>query len=206
MAFLALAVLALAAASSAAASSVSAADVAGGRARASTARLSPAPLSTLPPALRAYLSSLHAAMRGSSPAPGASAQTAQDCMAYALAYERALTLASSPATRHFVDARRLVLMRRGALLVNVARGAVVDEAALFDACAAGAVDAALDVFEVEPYAPVAAGKDLRTLDNVLMTPHIGSNTAQANRSMAEAALANVRAFLAGDFQKVARVY
>jgi phosphoglycerate dehydrogenase-like enzyme len=118
----------------------------------------------------------------------------------------ALTLASSPATRHFVDARRLALMRRGALLVNVARGAVVDEAALFDACAAGAVDAALDVFEVEPYAPVAAGKDLRTLDNVLMTPHIGSNTAQANRNMAEAALANVRAFLAGDFQKVARVY
>jgi hypothetical protein len=92
MAFLALAVLALASASSAAASSVSAADVAGGRARASTARLSPAPLSSLPPALRAYLSSLHAAMRGSSPAPGASAQTAQDCMAYALAYERALTL------------------------------------------------------------------------------------------------------------------
>ena len=114
----------------------------------------------------------------------------------------ALTLASTPATRHFVDARRIALMRAGALLVNVARGAIVDEAALYDACSTGTIDAALDVFEREPYVPAAPGKDLRTLDNVLMTPHIGSNTATANANMATVALANVRAFLADDFAAV----
>jgi lactate dehydrogenase-like 2-hydroxyacid dehydrogenase len=117
-----------------------------------------------------------------------------------------LHLPASPENRHFINAARLAAMRPSALLVNTARGSVVDEAALFDALANGRIaGAALDVFEHEPYRPVAPEKDLRTLPNVLLTPHIGSNTAEANRRMAEKCLENVQAFFAGKLSRVAVV-
>jgi len=115
-------------------------------------------------------------------------------------------LPAAPATRNFVDARRLGMMRPGALLVNTARGSILDEAALYDALAARQIaGAGLDVFAREPYDPVCPGKDLRTLENALLTPHVGSNTCEANRRMAEASLANVRHFLTGQINRLSRV-
>jgi lactate dehydrogenase-like 2-hydroxyacid dehydrogenase len=115
-------------------------------------------------------------------------------------------LRSDATTRHFINAERLSWLKRGALLINTARGAVMDEAAVFDALTSGQLTgAALDVFEHEPYQPVMAGKDLRTLENVVLTPHIGSNTREANRRMGEASLTNVRHFLAGRIDQISRV-
>ena len=83
---------------------------------------------------------------------------------------------------------------------------MLDEEALHDALAAKRIaGAALDVFEHEPYRPVTEGKDLRTLPNMVLTPHVGSNTSEANRRMAEAAIANVLHFFAGRFERLSRV-
>jgi len=117
-----------------------------------------------------------------------------------------LHLPAKPETRHFVDPRRLALMKPGAWLINTARGSVVDERALYDALTVGHLGgAALDVFQHEPYQPLAPDKDLRTLENVVLTPHTGSNTVEANRAMPQAALANVSNFLAGHRERLSRV-
>ena len=109
-------------------------------------------------------------------------------------------------TRHFMDAERLARMKAGAMLVNTARGGVVDELALYDALGSGHLaGAALDVFETEPYAPVRPDKDLRTLENVVLTPHVASNTCQANRRMAEMCLTSVASFLQGRLDNLCRV-
>ena len=109
-------------------------------------------------------------------------------------------------TQRFVNAARLAWLKPGAMLVNTARGAVLDEEALYDALAGGRLaGAALDVFEREPYAPAHPDKDFRKLENVVLTPHVGSNTREANRRMAESALENVRRFLAGNLDRLAHV-
>lgn len=115
-------------------------------------------------------------------------------------------LPAMPSTRHFLDARRIALMKATAMLINTARGAVLDEAALYDALAAGRLGgAALDVFEHEPYRPIAPGKDLRALPNVLLTPHVASNTAEANQRMAAACLENARNFFGGNAAQLTQV-
>ena len=97
-------------------------------------------------------------------------------------------------TRKLINAQVLAALGPQGCLVNVARGSVVDEAALIEALQAGTVGgAALDVFENEPDVPQA----LRELDNVVLTPHIGSATAQTRRAMAELAFANLDAKLNG---------
>lgn len=107
-------------------------------------------------------------------------------------------LPAVPETRNYVDAQRLAQMRPTALLINTARGSIVEEDALFDALAANRIaGAALDVYQQEPYVPADPAKDLRRLANVVLTPHIGSNTREANHRMAAASLANVLHFLAG---------
>lgn len=109
-------------------------------------------------------------------------------------------------TRGFFDAARLALLPPSALLVNTGRGALVDEAALFDALSSGRLAAAaLDVFGTEPYVPVAPDKDLRRLPNVVLTPHVASNTLEANRRIQAAVLENIRCFLAGDHDRITRV-
>lgn len=109
-----------------------------------------------------------------------------------------LHIPSTPETRHFLDRTRLAVLPAECWVVNTARGAVVDEIALFDALAAGRLaGAALDVFAREPYEPAAPGKDLRTLPNVIMTPHVGSSTGEAAQRVAARALHNLRLAEAG---------
>ena len=109
-------------------------------------------------------------------------------------------------TQRFINAERLAWLKPGAMLINTARGAVLDEAALYDALVAGRLaGAALDVFMAEPYQPVSPDKDLRRLGNVVLTPHIGSNTREANQRMASACLENARHFIAGRRERLTRV-
>jgi phosphoglycerate dehydrogenase-like enzyme len=94
---------------------------------------------------------------------------------------------------HFINRDRLAHLSERTWLINTARGSVVDEAALFEALLERRLaGAALDVFAREPYAPVEGSGDLRSLANVILTPHVGSNTVEANRRMAERALQNIR--------------
>jgi glyoxylate reductase len=93
----------------------------------------------------------------------------------------------TPATHHLIGARELGLMKPTATLVNTARGAVVDEAALAEALREGRIaGAGLDVFEHEP--DVHPG--LLELENVVLVPHIGSATVETRAAMAELAARN----------------
>ncbi|MFO1500458.1 MAG: NAD(P)-dependent oxidoreductase [Verrucomicrobiota bacterium] len=104
-----------------------------------------------------------------------------------------LHLPGGPETLHYLNSSRLAQLPDGCLLINTARGSVVDEVALFDALEHGPISAAaLDVFETEPYQPRAKQKDLRCLPNVIMTPHIGSSTREACERMAARALWNIQ--------------
>lgn len=101
---------------------------------------------------------------------------------------------------HFLNRDRLAMIPARAWLINTARGAVVDEQALYDALATGRLaGAALDVFDREPYVPADPACDLRTLENVILTPHVGSHTREANRQMALRALQNILRAEACDF-------
>ena len=105
-------------------------------------------------------------------------------------------LPSIPETHHFFNADRLAAMKLRAMLVNTSRGSIIDECALYDALIGGQLaGAALDVYESEPYKPVRIGKDLRSLSNVVLTPHTGSDTAEANCRMAEMCIENIRRFI-----------
>lgn len=111
-----------------------------------------------------------------------------------------LHIPATPENAKFLNAGRIAQMRAGAWLINTARGAVVDECDLFRALSSGRLaGAALDVFEREPYIPADPAWDLRTLPNVILTPHVGSNTVEANRRMAQRALRNIALAEAGDF-------
>lgn len=103
-----------------------------------------------------------------------------------------LLMAVVPATKHIANTQFFKSMKPSAILVNSARGALVCENDLFDALEAGTIaGAALDVFEQEPYKPQDETKDLRSLSNVLLTPHIGSNTEESNAAMASTAAQNI---------------
>ncbi len=98
----------------------------------------------------------------------------------------------SAGTRHLIDAQALESMRTSAVLVNVARGPVVDERALVDALRAGTIaGAALDVFEREP--DVEEG--LLDLENVVLTPHLGSATRETRIAMGMLCVDALRAVL-----------
>lgn len=91
-------------------------------------------------------------------------------------------------THHLVDARVLKALGRDGVLVNIARGKIVDEKALIDALEAGVIaGAGLDVFEKEPDVPSA----LCRLDNVVLQPHVGSATHETRGAMAQLVVDNL---------------
>jgi len=100
----------------------------------------------------------------------------------------------TPETRHLIGAAELAAMKPTAVLVNAARGPIVDEAALAEALAEGRIAAAgLDVFENEP----EVEPRLLGLDNVVLTPHLGSATVETRTAMAELAARNAISVLRG---------
>ncbi len=101
----------------------------------------------------------------------------------------------TPQTRHLISAPQLRLMKKTSILVNTARGPIVDPDALYQALASGAIAAAgLDVFEVEP---IPANHPLLTLDNIIVAPHIASASVETRTRMALMAAENLLAALAG---------
>ncbi|MDX1995241.1 MAG: D-glycerate dehydrogenase [bacterium] len=102
----------------------------------------------------------------------------------------------SEKTHHLIGARELALMKPTSILINTARGGVVDPKALYEALANGQIGAAaLDVTEPEPISP---DDPLLTLDNCLIVPHIGSATVATRARMADMAADNLLAGLRGE--------
>jgi glyoxylate reductase len=98
----------------------------------------------------------------------------------------------TPETHHLIDAKALAAMKPSAVLVNTARGPVVDELALVEALRAGTIaGAALDVYEDEP----RVNKELLELENVVLSPHLGSATRPTREAMGMLAVEALRAVL-----------
>jgi len=107
-----------------------------------------------------------------------------------------LTLPLNAATRGFIGATEFALMKPNAVLINIARGPIVDTEALSAALSARRIfAAALDVTDPEPLPP---GHTLYGLDNCLIAPHIGSATVRTRKQMFQTAILNVMAALRGD--------
>ncbi|MHB2080375.1 2-hydroxyacid dehydrogenase [Pseudomonas asiatica] len=95
-------------------------------------------------------------------------------------------------TQHLINKDVLAAIGRDSYLINVSRGSVVDEKALIASLQAGEIaGAALDVFDNEPFVPV----ELTAMENVVLTPHLGSSTHETRQAMADLVLANLRQFI-----------
>lgn len=106
-----------------------------------------------------------------------------------------LAVPHTPLTERLIDAAALAAMKPGAVLINVARGAVVEEAALIDALRRGHLGgAALDVLAVEPPPP---DHPLWTMPNVLLSPHSASTVAAENERLTALFCENLRRYLEG---------
>ena len=108
----------------------------------------------------------------------------------------------TPKTYHMVDAKLLGLMKDGALLINTARGAVIDEAALEEEVISGRIRAVLDVFEVEP---LPAESRLRGLDNVVIVPHCGGPTVDVRELLTLNMIDDVASCMAGNTDVPSRI-
>ncbi len=100
----------------------------------------------------------------------------------------------SDRTVGLLGAEQLARMQPGALLVNTSRGPIVDEAALIGALQSGRINAALDVYDVEP---LPAGHPLLSLDNVVLAPHLGYSSVNNFEVMYPDAIEDIEAFVAG---------
>ena len=127
--------------------------------------------------------------------PGVSAPLAGSLLALARESDYLIVCApGTPATRHAVNAEVLAALGPQGTLVNIARGALIDEEAMMDALADGRLGAAgLDVFADEPRVPAA----LRALPNVVLTPHVGSLTVETRHAMGQLVVDNLQAHFAG---------
>lgn len=105
-------------------------------------------------------------------------------------------LPSTPQTQRFLRAEHFARMKRSAIVVNLARGAIIDEQALIDALRNGFIaGAALDVFEVEP---LPESSPLWTMPNVLITPHVAGNSPRYLERAAPVLIENARRYLRGE--------
>lgn len=110
----------------------------------------------------------------------------------------ALHCPATPETKGMMNKQKFSLMPKGAVLVNTARGALIDEDALIDALKSGQLAAAgLDVFATEP----GGNPEIAKLENVFLLPHIGSATKETRDAMGMRALDNLDAFFAGNEPK-----
>lgn len=101
----------------------------------------------------------------------------------------------TPETRHLINAQTLALMKPSAFLLNTARGALIDEPALIEALQAGTIaGAALDVQETEP---PAQDNPLYTMENVILTPHMGWKGLETRKRLVSILADNIRAYAAG---------
>lgn len=99
------------------------------------------------------------------------------------------------ATQHMVDARRLKFLRDGAVVINTARGALVDTDALTEECRSGRISAILDVTDPEP---LPSGHPLFEMPNVLVTPHLAGARGRELRRLGEFAVADVERLVRGE--------
>jgi phosphoglycerate dehydrogenase-like enzyme len=107
-----------------------------------------------------------------------------------------VVVALAPETRGLIGAREVALLPRGAMVVNAARGGIVDEAALLDAVRSGAlIGAALDVYDTEP---LPADSPLRGEDRILLSPHAAGATPQSQGRLIDVVIDNVRRAIAGE--------
>jgi glyoxylate reductase len=107
-----------------------------------------------------------------------------------------LHVALNNETRAMIGAAELARMKPGAVLINTARGGVIDQAALVQALREGRIGGAgLDVFETEP---LPADHVLLSLDNVVVAPHLGSATVETRTRMSDLAVDNLLAFFRGE--------
>jgi len=106
----------------------------------------------------------------------------------------ALALPGGPETHHIIDRDTLAALRPHAVLVNIARGDILDEAALIEALVTGEIaGAGLDVYEYEPKVPDA----LKQLENVTLFPHLGTSALSVREDMGFMALSNLTAYFEG---------
>jgi phosphoglycerate dehydrogenase-like enzyme len=124
-------------------------------------------------------------------AGAAVASLAQVLAADIVSLHRGLT----PATRHAVGMAELARLRPGALLINLARGALIEPDALLQRLRQGDIFACLDTYEEEP---LPASHPLRTLPNVFLTSHLGGGSAAMHAAAAAEVCAKVAAYLRGD--------
>lgn len=106
-----------------------------------------------------------------------------------------LHLALTSETEGLITTDLLARMKQGALLINTARGEIIDEAALLDALQSGRISAGLDVFHQEP---LPSDHPFRQMENVIITPHVGYNTPEATLALFEIVVSSLEAFYAGD--------
>ena len=127
--------------------------------------------------------------------PGVTAPRAESLLALAHESDYLIVCApGTPATRHAVNAEVLAALGPQGTLINIARGALIDEEAMTEALAEGRLGAAgLDVFADEPKVPAA----LRALPNVVLTPHVGSLTVETRHAMGQLVVDNLQAHFAG---------
>lgn len=114
----------------------------------------------------------------------------------------AIHLSLSPSTEKMITYDLLKKCKKDVVLVNTARGGVIDEKGLYKALTDGTIaGACLDVFTKEPYVPIQ-NCDLRQLSNVILSPHVASHTTTANMQMAQSAIQTIQWFAQGEMENL----